>query len=519
MLKLLHIINKDLRLLIRSRGSASIIVLGPLIVILLVGFGFNTTNAYKINIGAYSPSYSPLSESILEKLEADEFTIEKTTSNEDCISSVKNGINHICMILPEGLSADSQESKSIVYYVDYSRINLVYAILNSISSQVEIQSSEISLQLTQSLLDVIEKTESELVAKRGTIGSLSANNQIASSRLSNFETYFSNVTSKISTDEIAVSINNITSLVESTNLSSKKKDYVIDTLEELESEFSSQNEKVNSLKANIGNEAAAITEIIGKSSQDISLIDSSISLISEKISKIASKNASKIVSPISTEIQPVNATRNYLNYTFPTLLILILSFVSLILSSMLVINERTSNAYFRNTITPTKDILFIIANLLTPLTIVFVQMIIILIIALIFFKAAFISSIGTILLTILLSSSLFIMIGMFLANLFKSEETVTIATISFLSLLIFFSNIILPVESLPGFIRLLANLNPIVIAETIFKRAILFNTGFANVFKGIIILIAYIIMLDILLFMQYNFIKDSYKLKKIVYRK
>lgn len=516
MIKLLSIIKKDLKLLIRSKGSASIIILGPLVVILLVGLGFNTANVYKINIGTYSPAYSDLSESILEELRSDQFTISKSSSQEECISSVKNGLNHICMIIPENLAVNPEQSKSITFYVDYSRINLVYAILDSISEKIETSSEAISLQLTQSLIDVVDKTNSDLVAKRSTVGSLSSNNDILSSRLSSINSKVSSLSSSLSAPGLSESIENITIMVESSNLSSSERDYIADNLGLLEKELSDKILAIEQLKTDVNSDISSASNIIETSNSDIASIDNSIASISSRINAIGIRNAAKIVSPISTEIQPITAEAKYLNYTFPTLLVLILSFVSIILASSLVISEKTSNAFFRNTITPTSDILFIMANYLTPLIIIFVQLATILAISTIFFKAALFSQLLSIILIIFLSSTLFIMLGMFIGSVFKSGETATIASISIISLLIFFSNIILPIESLPAFIKTLANLNPVVVTETILRRAILFSSGLANLYKGMLILIAYIAVIAILLFMQYRFAKESYKIKRIM---
>lgn len=361
MVKLLSIIKKDLQLLIRSKGSASIIVLGPLLVILLVGLGFNTSNIYKINIASYSPGYTELSESILDKLISDQFTVNKLDSQEECIASVKNGANHLCMIIPEGLSIDSPEKKSITFYVDYSRINLVYAILDSISGKIAVRSSEISLQLTQSLIDIIEQTESELTSKRDVLGSLNLNNELIAVKLDNIDKRLDTLSSGITTPGLDSAIENITGMVDSSNLTSSKKDYIKDNLALIESELSTKLTQIDAVKTDINNELISIDSITGSQKEDLTLIDSSVSSISDKISSIGIKNAATIVSPISTRIEPITASKSYLNYTFPTLLVLILSFVSIILASTLVISEKASNAFFRNSITPTKDIMFILA--------------------------------------------------------------------------------------------------------------------------------------------------------------
>ena len=87
--KLFEILRKNILLLVRSKTSALIVLLGPLVLILLISTAFNTTSLYDIKIGAYSDSYSSLSDSIMEQLNADEFKVEKLDSMDVCINSIK----------------------------------------------------------------------------------------------------------------------------------------------------------------------------------------------------------------------------------------------------------------------------------------------------------------------------------------------------------------------------------------------------------------------------------------------
>ncbi len=67
--KTLKIIQKNLKMLIRTRTSAMIIIFGPLIVTLLVGLSFNNTRLFNLNIGVYATGYNNMTDSFLEKLE------------------------------------------------------------------------------------------------------------------------------------------------------------------------------------------------------------------------------------------------------------------------------------------------------------------------------------------------------------------------------------------------------------------------------------------------------------------
>ena len=131
MYKLIEIIKKNLKLLLRSKSSALIVLLGPLFLILLISMAFNTTSLYDIKIGTYSGSYSELSNSIIQKLNQDEFKVVKVDDRDECTNKIKSNDLHVCAIFPDDLNINSKES--IEFYVDESRMNLVYIIINSIS--------------------------------------------------------------------------------------------------------------------------------------------------------------------------------------------------------------------------------------------------------------------------------------------------------------------------------------------------------------------------------------------------
>ena len=171
MYKLIEIIKKNLKLLLRSKSSALIVLLGPLFLILLISMAFNTTSLYDIKIGTYSGEYSSLSDSITEKLSDDEFKVIRMNSADDCINSIKSNDLHVCAVFPDNLGINTEEK--IEFYVDKSRINLVYIIINSISTKISTKSTELSTALTSTLLDSINTADSEIDDLSGIVTQLS----------------------------------------------------------------------------------------------------------------------------------------------------------------------------------------------------------------------------------------------------------------------------------------------------------------------------------------------------------
>src|SRR3989344_5840787 len=108
MYKLIEIIKKNLKLLVRSKSSAIIVLLGPLFLILLISMAFNTTSLYDIKIGAYSGAYSELSNSVIEKLNQNEFHVMKVDSRDICINSIKSNDIHVCAVFPDNLDINTE---------------------------------------------------------------------------------------------------------------------------------------------------------------------------------------------------------------------------------------------------------------------------------------------------------------------------------------------------------------------------------------------------------------------------
>ena len=135
------IIKKNFKVLFRAKASALIIILGPLLIIFLAGLAFDNTNVYRVNIGVYSTSYNALSESFIEKLTENRFKIDKYNAEEKCSEAIKEGVIHTCIVFAPDFTIGDQTKNEIIFYVDYSRINLVYMVMETLSEKISARSS------------------------------------------------------------------------------------------------------------------------------------------------------------------------------------------------------------------------------------------------------------------------------------------------------------------------------------------------------------------------------------------
>jgi len=527
---LLKIIQKNFKLLIRSRSSALIILLGPLLVIFLAGIAFDNLNKYSLNIGTYSGKYNELTESFIQKLQEKEFNVQKFNSEESCVESIKYGEVHTCIIFPTDMKIESNKVNEITFHIDNSKINLVWMILDTLSSKLSERSSELSLDLTTNLLDKLELTRTEIFTDRPIVTNIQTENKEISGKIDLFNKDTSSISSlKQRTSSfksfLTTEINSIEDMIEDiedgvdslSNFSGK--DEVEEDIEDIktgitdirnqlqtnEGDYSKIINLINSIESSLKSTISSVKSKLTQSSTKINQIKSSLDKVYSALEEIKINNAATIVNPITTNIKPVIAEKSHLSYMFPALLVLVVMFISILLSTTLVMMEKHSPAYFRNFITPTRNITFILGTYFTNIILVIIQLIIIISLSFIFFKSQFLYSLPIAALLLFLITSFFTFAGMLVGSIFTSEETATLASISLGSIFLFLSNVILPVESMHTYVRNVARFNPFVLSEELVKKTILFQSKISTIANDIYILIGYSAALFIIIILIQSF--------------
>ncbi len=610
---IIEMIKKNFRVLIRSRSSALVILLGPFFIIFLIGAAFNTTSLHNVRVGIYAVEENEVLEQILTSLSDNEFIVLRAETEEECINLVKSGGAHLCMGFPESMSEDSV-AREIIFHVDYSKINLVFTILNVISGEVDQISNDLSVEYTKMIIEQMNNTAAQIAEKSSMIAELANNAQemkqslellsselkgidVSSSQfgLSNVETYisesssqlreFSSITSETTgsgqeiiagfeeyidsfeeelnsqiteieefqstvdtyaeiacsldydsisgltfnpcTDltSIQTSLENAVSQAESLSAQFEvirdQLDYINSQLTTAESQqeeiLSAAQENLEALQTQLESSAAKIDEMstekesitdqldalivtLDENIEMIQVVEESISSISDSLSNGEYGDAEDIVNPILTKIKPILEKKSYLDYTMPALVVLIIMFMSILLSSTIVMTEKESRAYFRNYIAPIPDYSFLISIFITNLMVVFVQATIMLVIAQLAFNVSVFANIHNILLAILVISSIFIMIGMCIGYLFVSEETATLASISLASIFLLFSSFLIPLESLSETIGAVAQYNPFVLSESVLRQLIIFGSPL-SVSDEFLLLALYVIILSAVVYL------------------
>jgi len=504
LIRLLAIIKKDFKILLRSKSSGLIMIFGPLLIILLLGFAFNSSSMYDINVGTYSDSYSELSNNLIEQLEKS-YDVKKIDLKDACINQVKRGNIHVCLVFPADMKVNNEGSNNIEFYVDHTRINLAYIVMDSISEELESKSSELSMEMTKRIVESLNTAKKELEGKQSAInnaisstGDIISNIESSSSQLENLDINYS--TSDLNLTEL------------DKELKKKEEEYnetftdlrdAIDSFESSVETIISKFEIVKNKRASIISNLESLKSSAQEDKTNLEGIQSSVNKVVENINSIEVTKPESIVAPFSTSVKPVTAEeKTHLGKMFPSLIALVIMLIAVLLSSTLVIKEKINKAYFRNFISPTGDFTFLLASFITNFLIILVQLIIIVGVSFYFFKEELLNVLLNSGIVLLLIAAVFVSLGMFLGYIFKTEETTTLGSLFVASILLFFSNTILPLESLPENIKMITLFNPFVVSQEVLRELMLFNLSLGDVLNYIGILGAFLVGFFILTFIM-----------------
>ncbi|MBW2992573.1 ABC transporter permease [Candidatus Woesearchaeota archaeon] len=572
MFTLFKIISKNFKLLTRSKASSLIVIFGPLLLIFLVGVAFDTTNTYNINIGIYSEQFNNVTDSFIDKLNENNFKVHKYDNEGSCVEHIKSGRIHTCVVFPPNMEFKTGVTNEIIFHIDYSKINLVWMILDTMQAQISATKTEISEELTDIILTKLYDTQEKLTAKKAALTDLKAKTREVKDSMTKIKEDLEKLDLSANkqdfkieeltagNDEIRAGVyslkndteNRIEDIRDDLDRISTKvdglgniTDSVDAKIELIEGNLGGINYKlnttmnitdenwqnmsdnifflentVNGVMANLDSAVRTrslssstisnMNQVLEEALNALNAIELTFDSIDSEIRSIQVTSAEDIVNPITTTIKPVSQEKTQLNYLFPSLMVLVIMFISILLSTTIIMMEKHSPAHFRNFITPIKDITFVLGTYATSMVLVIAQLIIILIVSSIFFKTQIISNLPVISGLLLLVTSLFTFLGMVMGYLFDSEETATLAAVSIGTILMLLSSTILPLETMPEYVGQAAQYNPFVISTDMLRRAILFAPPLETFKEGLILLGSYTIGLFLITWLLQKNYKRNY---------
>jgi ABC-type multidrug transport system permease subunit len=423
-----------------------------------------------------------------------QFVEEKIKSGQAVISSVKS-------------SGDSVKAASASARSNFQRLDISvdFAGLDITGSKATSQNiSSVLTEISKRLIALTNVTDHALDSIESSATSIKSatNNSAIVDNANNVDEAASEVSEAIDslTVDIGMDVTNASSKLTEINAAF---DNINSRLTETNSKIRNVSKQRDSLLPQFENISAQIDGMVSA----INAMQSSLDEAIKKIEEVKGRSAESIVAPITTKIEPVTTQKTHFNSLFPTLLVLVIMITGVLLSSTLVVVEKKSKAFLRNNFTPTSYFTFNIAGYLTSLIVLFIQLLLFVSVSVFFFETEVLASILLVLLLIFLTATVFILIGMLIGFLFRTEETVTLASITLATIMLLFSSAVIPLESLSGILKSIAIFNPFVVAEMSLRQAIIFQFSFAKAWYGLVVLASYAIGIFAILILAENFLK------------
>jgi len=248
-------------------------------------------------------------------------------------------------------------------------------------------------------------------------------------------------------------------------------------------------ENVKTRTIDVSSQMDKLSNDMANSSQGlVSDIESTKNILSEVIKK----SPSAVAAPIKLEREMVFKKSSYLDFLMPGIISIVLMFISFLLASITIVQERAKKTLIRTLLTPLSLEQFIIAKTSALILIALLQGIILVIVAFVFYGVVVPSSLwGMLFLIILVYSAAFIGIGMALATYSESENTAMLSSLVLGIPMLFLSGIFFPFETMPELMVMLGNALPITMGIRALDSVLIYNEGFDGVAGYLVPLLGY----------------------------
>jgi len=246
---------------------------------------------------------------------------------------------------------------------------------------------------------------------------------------------------------------------------------------------------VKNQSSNVSSQMEKLTVEMGNSS---SALTSDIDRTGLVIGEVIARSPGVIAAPIKLDRIPVFRNRSYLDFLMPGIISIVLMFISFLLASITIVQERSKKTLIRTLLTPLSLGMFLFEKTAALIIIAFIQGIIMIIIAFVFYGILIPpDQLAQLFLIILVYAAAFIGIGMALATLAESENTAMLLTLVLSIPMLFLSGVFFPFETMPELMILLGNALPITMGIRALETVLIYQKGFEAFSVYLIPLIVY----------------------------
>ncbi len=157
-IKLFHIIIKNIKIVFRSWTTTFLVIIAPLLLILLLGFAFGSNEVHDIKLGLVSDSYRLVS-SITTILESNNVDLIQIIDIEECTMMIMRNELHACAAFSDNFRITEQGPRgTITIYLDNAKLNLIPYLKEYFNEKIGATSEQITLESTEKILEDIEQS-------------------------------------------------------------------------------------------------------------------------------------------------------------------------------------------------------------------------------------------------------------------------------------------------------------------------------------------------------------------------
>lgn len=252
----------------------------------------------------------------------------------------------------------------------------------------------------------------------------------------------------------------------------------ITSLENVKTRSANVSIQMNDLASDMANSTAGLVSDIDRTG--------------DVLGEVIARSPAVIASPVKLEQDTVFKGRSYLDFLMPGIISIVLMFVSFLLASITIVQERSKKTLVRTLLTPLSLEGFIIAKISALVLIALLQGIILIIVAFVFYGIVIpVDQLGLLFLVILAYSVSFIGIGMALATFAESENTAMLLSLVLSIPMLFLCGIFFPFESMPELMVRLGGALPITMGIRALESVLIYQEGFQAITGYLLPLLLY----------------------------
>ena len=235
---------------------------------------------------------------------------------------------------------------------------------------------------------------------------------------------------------------------------------------------------LNQVKAQSASVSIQMNNLSAEMENSTSGLVSEINYTKSILGEAIKRSPASIAAPIKLEREPVFKDRAYLDFLMPAIVSIVLMFISFLLASITIVQERTKKTLLRTLLTPLSLEEFIFAKTSALILIAMLQGIILIIVAFLFYGIIIPSSqMGLLFLVILAYSASFIGIGMAVATFAESENTAMLSSLVRSIPMLFLCGVFFPFETMPQLMVKIGSALPITMGIRAFDSVLIYQEG------------------------------------------